>query len=549
MRDSNSPSTSQDLATFILTRLKKERLPVDHLPRLPPSIQQGSLSDTTIAQDSPELNLDLVEAQLKSHAYSSMEAFDRHLYQLFLRAERAYQTDPDRLAGIYVLKRLYQELTQGNGTQTLKDSFPVGTAKKLASVTMGPGNRSHLPRNDEPVKLRAKDKILLEGIHLKGDYLRIGDWVHLFNPDDPSRPIIGQIFNTYRRVDNGRRSVNVCWYYRPEETVHYISRTFMANEVFKTGNFIDHVVEDIMGRCLVLFYTKYVRGRPSAPHWTPDMPTYICEHRYKDDVYSFKKIKNWDSCAPSNIRNEATEENFQPFPNPQLVSSLVRLPSPFLSPASDRHKGSGEPIVAGPQEVEKELPKDQMKCHDLNLSLSEIEQILGQLPTNPPRRPHGTEATKDSTQATRSPNILSNHLTLPPTTKSSSTPPALASTSSPIAPSSVMTAKAFDLASQELAQLLDQSNGGRIRKRPPCLLDLIASQDCFEKLPEKLFDRSDSSISEDPTRPGELVWFPCLPSSRALKTPHQVSHPSPSILDRRPVQHSQVYLDWLKDHP
>ncbi|PLW39578.1 hypothetical protein PCANC_15641 [Puccinia coronata f. sp. avenae] len=572
MRDGNSHLNSQALATFILTRLKHERLPADNSSSQSIS-HQGALSDTTIAQDSPALKLDSIETQLQANHYTSMEAFDQDLHRAFLEAEKVYTNIPERLAGIYVLKRLYQELTQGDGTLTLRDSIPVGAAKKLASVTMGPGNRHHLPRNDEPVKLRAKDKLLLEGVHHKGDYFKIGDWVHIFNPEDPSRPIIGQIFNTYRRVDTGRRTVSVCWYYRPEETVHYISRTFLAHEVFKTGNFIDHVVEDILGRCLVLFYTKYVRGRPSAPLWTPGMPTYICEHRYKDDHFSFKKIKNWDSCVPSNIRSEGTEENFQPFPNIQQVSTLVRLPSPFLSAPSDRSKGSGEPIIATPNEVTRALPKDQTKCHDLNLSLSDIEKTMGRLPTDPPRRPHGIEPGEESVQSTRSPSIISKPLSLPQQSSFSSTP-TITSVASPNLSYLPPTAKSFDLTSLDLSNLLGHSGSGPL-KRPPCLLDLVASQDFFEKLPANLFNsrestedrNSEASENESSEQDGEtnnqshaegqnLIWFPCLPMSLPASKTHHVSRNTlngnkkneqsrdPSLSSSKPV-HSQAYLDWL----
>ncbi|KAH9440472.1 hypothetical protein Pst134EB_031084 [Puccinia striiformis f. sp. tritici] len=585
MRDGNSHLNSQALANFIITRLKHERLPANNFSSHSIIPHQGALSDTTIAQDSPALKLDLIEAQSQNNYYSSMEAFDQDLYQAFIDAEKAYSDNPERLAGIYVLKRLYQELTQGDGTQTLRDSIPVGAARKLASVTMGPGNRHHLPRNDEPVKLKARDKILLEGLNHKGDHIKIGDWVHIFNPDDPSRPIVAQIFNTYRRVDTGRRTVSVCWYYRPEETVHYMSRTFLENEVFKTGNFIDHVVEDIMGRCLVLFYTKYVRGRPSAPLWTPETPTYICEHRYKDDQYSFKKIKNWDSCVPSNIRTEGHDENFQAYPNIQQVANLLRLPSPFLSPPSDRSKGSGEPIIATPQEVAKELPKDQTKCHDLNLSLSDIERVIGRLPTHPPRRPHGTEPGEESNQPTRSPSILSKSLSLPHPASSSVTP--TVSPNLPVPSTSTSTnmanSKSFDLTSLELCHLLGHSKKGPL-KRPPCLLDLVASQDCFEKLPEKLFDlgesmtevtgelnekqNEESKHNNGQSKAGgeveDLVWFPCLPSSSFLtsKNQHHLhhhlnnrqthgnnkkndQHRDPSLLSANKSVHSQAYLDWI----
>jgi len=320
-----------------------------------------------------------------------------------------------------------------------------------------------------------------------------------------------------------------------------------------------------------------VRGRPSAPLWTPDMPTYICEHRYKDDHYSFKKIKNWDSCVPSNIRNEGTEENFQTFPNIQQVSTLLRLPSPFLSAPSDKLKGSGEPIIATPHEVSRELPKDQTKCHDLNLTLSDIEKVLGRLPTNPPRRPHGIEPGDESAQSTRSPSIQSKSLGLPQHSSSSVTP-TVTSSALPNLSYPPPTTKSFDLTSLELCHLLGHSKNGPL-KRPPCLLDLVASQDCFEKLPEKLLhlgesaeDRPNGTSENRSEEPGndvnaqpqgeaeQLMWFPCLPMSLLTpKTHHRHhhhhratpngnkkndQHRDPSLSSVKPV-HSQAYLDWL----
>jgi hypothetical protein len=65
-----------------------------------------------------------------------------------------------------------------------------------------------------------KDKIFLDGIRFKGEFLKtgallrffpllvlsphpdsllLGDWIHLLNPDDPSKPVIGQIWKTYKR--------------------------------------------------------------------------------------------------------------------------------------------------------------------------------------------------------------------------------------------------------------------------------------------------------------------------------------------------------------
>lgn len=56
------------------------------------------------------------------------------------------------------------------------------------------------------------------------------------------------------------------------------------------------------------------------------MPLYVCEHRYKDDVKQFKKIKSWSSCIPEEIR--AHEYEFEPYADGH-VDQLARVKSPF----------------------------------------------------------------------------------------------------------------------------------------------------------------------------------------------------------------------------
>lgn len=78
---------------------------------------------------------------------------------------------------------------------------------------------------------------------------------------------------------------------------------------------------------MVMSHSKYIRGRPRAPTWTPGMPIYVCEHRYKDDVKIFKKIKNWPLCLPEELRRH--EYDFEPFPNDHIDQPL-RVKSPFI---------------------------------------------------------------------------------------------------------------------------------------------------------------------------------------------------------------------------
>lgn len=132
----------------------------------------------------------------------------------------------------FVSQRLYQELTKR--VSPLSRATEISDAAALASVGAGPGNVQHA-RGDEgaiglDLKSRAttrpttKDKIFLDSINFKGDVLKTGalravdpslsssmawltrsgfagDWVLLLNPDNPGKPIIAQIWKTYRRQE------------------------------------------------------------------------------------------------------------------------------------------------------------------------------------------------------------------------------------------------------------------------------------------------------------------------------------------------------------
>ena len=122
--------------------------------------------------------------------------------------------------------------------------------------------------------------------------------------------------------------MSVMWYLRPEETVHPIAKMFYENEVFKTHTYHEHNVEDFIERCCVyvfnvsmiaqdllpayrMYNTRYIRGRPKFPIWHSEMPTYVCQDRYKDKNTS--KIKNWFVrmiCAGLQLSSFLLEQDF-----------------------------------------------------------------------------------------------------------------------------------------------------------------------------------------------------------------------------------------------
>ncbi|KAM0792748.1 hypothetical protein ACM66B_002524 [Microbotryomycetes sp. NB124-2] len=285
----------------------------------------ASMSSGPIVEPHPSLQS--IEGKARAGLISSPEAFDRDMKALFAAARRLTRSDEVdhvKRGDVYVLQRYYHELTS---RPPLSNESAVLDPSSLSSIPHGPAIQK------TPVTMPLKT--MLKEISYKGEKLKTGDWVHLFNPDFPERPIVAQVFKVFQRPETGQKYVTVCWYYRPEDTIHPATRQFYEHEVLKTNMYMDHAVEDVMERAFVMYYTRYVRGRPKSSHWTPDVPLYICEHRYKDDVRSFKRIKNWLTCIPEDVRKK--EYPFEKWSDGH-VDQLKHIPSPFVRGI----KGAGE---------------------------------------------------------------------------------------------------------------------------------------------------------------------------------------------------------------
>lgn len=176
---------------------------------------------------------------------------------------------------------------------------------------------------DSEYASQSDGRLPLPYITYKGDQWKVGDWIHIQNPNDVTKPIVAQIYRTWKTA-NDEEWINACWYYRPEQTVHQYEKHFYPNEVVKTGQYRDHKIEEVLNKCFVMFYTRYSRGRPRGlPAGTE---IYVCEARYNEDKHKFNKIKTWASCLPDEVRDKDYEMDL--FNAPQKVR---KVPSPLLS--------------------------------------------------------------------------------------------------------------------------------------------------------------------------------------------------------------------------
>lgn len=192
------------------------------------------------------------------------------------------------------VQRLYQALTSTFEAPNVPEhptlpGLPAPSLTHYSYVPAGPGLAKPTPdsgRNNYPayeftgLRIVTKDRIPTSEARWKGIGWKTGDYVHLINPDDPARPLVGQIFRsfihaksvnlyvslalcqhhlTFYSIDNRgpkQHWITVCWYYRPEQTWHNPMQMFYDREVCKTGTMVEHPVEDIIERVGCQFYTK-----------------------------------------------------------------------------------------------------------------------------------------------------------------------------------------------------------------------------------------------------------------------------------------------------
>ncbi len=97
-------------------------------------------------------------------------------------------------------QRLYQALT----SPSPPPGPPYVSPTNFASLRAGPGTARHL-HSPDPEKLPAvttfrvssKDRTFVDEVTYRGWSIKLADWLHLSNPDDPSKPIIAQVFKCY----------------------------------------------------------------------------------------------------------------------------------------------------------------------------------------------------------------------------------------------------------------------------------------------------------------------------------------------------------------
>lgn len=261
---------------------------VRHFERLP---DKGVYPDYYMEIKEP-IAIDLIKRKSKRKKYQSVDHFMKDMNLMFNNAKAYNQPE----------------------SQIYKDAVDLQVeSRKLAEFEKKKPDSEYLMEDGRLP--------LPNGILYKGDLFKVGDWVHIQNPNDVTKPIVAQIYRTWQ--DNeGDKWINACWYYRPEQTVHHYEKHFYPNEVVKTGQYRDHRIDEVVDRCFVMFVTRYNRGRPRGLPLDKDV--YVCESRYNEEKHKLNKIKTWASCLPDEVRERDYEMDLFDVPR-----KIKKIPSPI----------------------------------------------------------------------------------------------------------------------------------------------------------------------------------------------------------------------------
>ncbi|KAF9997773.1 hypothetical protein BGZ65_006652, partial [Modicella reniformis] len=186
------------------------------------------------------------------------------------------------------------------------------TLQQLFWKTIGKNGRG---RQTKGKRTRKHDRELQEVVHGDQKY-RVGDFIHIQNDSEPSKPTIGLVSNLWQE----EKYVIL----RKEFDLQFqdVSMTnpdrFYQSEVVKAAGVYEHLVSDIKERCFVLQTKDYIRGRPV--NWKEGQSIYVCEQRYNESYKSVSKIKNWASCFPPGHKPEPVQLKL--FPQPLAIKKL-----------------------------------------------------------------------------------------------------------------------------------------------------------------------------------------------------------------------------------
>ncbi|OON18820.1 Bromodomain protein, partial [Opisthorchis viverrini] len=122
-----------------------------------------------------------------------------------------------------------------------------------------------------------------------------------------------------------KTSVHVAWYWRPSEAHPSRRRRLLPAEVFRTSLTEAVSTDKLIGHCLVLSISQFIRFRPKN---IDEQDVFVCESQFSSKLQTFVKIRNWSTPTPVGIELEQRPVPFIPTrlpPNEPLENALEQV--------------------------------------------------------------------------------------------------------------------------------------------------------------------------------------------------------------------------------
>jgi len=130
------------------------------------------------------------------------------MHELFLKAHMFHDAGNDAYDNVlllrvgYITSYIRISLTIPKALLSSPCFPPYKTTTNWAPLPAGPGTAKSAEGETSSAfttfRVSTKDRKFVEEVEYRGWKIRVGDWLHLCNPDDPSKPIVGQVFKCYQ---------------------------------------------------------------------------------------------------------------------------------------------------------------------------------------------------------------------------------------------------------------------------------------------------------------------------------------------------------------
>ncbi|GFQ66100.1 protein polybromo-1 [Trichonephila clavata] len=297
------------------------------------SLVEFSETDATSTDPAKKvLNLDMIKRNLDKGKYKRLDRFQEDMFDVFELVRHNSRTDSQVFEDSVELQSFFikrRGVLCKNGEVLLSPALQYSEADLQASVETLRAQK--LPREQQEAELEPKQEkeetrtneiSSSDSATFQTETYYVGDFVYIEPREKGMEPHIMHVEKLWR--DNlGEQWLYGCWFYRPNETFHLATRKFLEKEVFKSDNYNSTPLNQVIGKCYVMFVKDYFKLRPLEFEFKD---VYVCESRYSAKAKAFKKIKIWNFTANNHVHIVPREEQVDPIRVPSMFKDGFEKP-------------------------------------------------------------------------------------------------------------------------------------------------------------------------------------------------------------------------------